>query len=76
MAISSLGNTIKGGLAMYELDCADVIPGCKRVIRAESQAEVIRRAVSQAKQLGVQTITAGMMDSFRSHLHEADVVRH
>jgi len=61
---------------MYELDCADVIPGCKRVIRAESQAEVIRRAVSQAKQLGVQTITPGMMDSFRSHLHEADAVRH
>jgi len=61
---------------MYELDCADVIPGCKRVIRAESQAEVIRRAVSQAKRLGVQTTTPGMMDSFRSHLHEADAVRH
>lgn len=55
---------------MYELNCNGVIPGCARVIRADSQAEVIRRAVVQAKQLGVQTITPRMMDAFRDGLHE------
>lgn len=55
---------------MYELNCAGVIPGCERVIRAESQAEVIRRAVVQAKQLGVDRITPTMMDSFRSGTKE------
>lgn len=55
---------------MYELNCSGVIPGCQRIIRAESTAEVIRRAVSQAKQLGVETITPRMMDAFRDHLHE------
>lgn len=55
---------------MYELNCSGVIPGCQRVIRAESTAEVIRRAVSQAKQLGVETITPRMMDAFRDHLQE------
>ncbi|MCM2504689.1 DUF1059 domain-containing protein [Aureimonas altamirensis] len=55
---------------MYELNCSGVIPGCNRVIRAESQAEVIRRAVVQAKQLGVDTITPTMMDAFRTNVHE------
>ncbi|MCQ8781003.1 DUF1059 domain-containing protein [Mangrovibrevibacter kandeliae] len=55
---------------MYELDCATVIPGCQRVIRAESQAEVIRRAVAQARQFGVERITPSMMDSFRSKTTE------
>ncbi|KAA0972050.1 DUF1059 domain-containing protein [Aureimonas fodinaquatilis] len=58
---------------MYELDCAGVIPGCTRIIRAESQAEVIRRAVVQAKQLGVDTITPNLMDAFRNRLTEASV---
>lgn len=58
---------------MYELNCAGVIPGCNRVIRAESQAEVIRRAVVQAKQLGVDTITPTMMDAFRTNVHEMPV---
>ncbi|SHI40761.1 DUF1059 domain-containing protein [Aureimonas altamirensis] len=58
---------------MYELNCAGVIPGCNRVIRAESQAEVIRRAVVQAKQLGVDTITPIMMDAFRTNVHEMPV---
>ena len=50
---------------MFELNCAGVIPGCERVIRADSQAEVVRRAVMQARQLGVDRITPSMMDSFR-----------
>ena len=50
---------------MYEMNCAGVIPGCERVIRAESPAEVIRRAVTQARQLGVEHITPTMMDKFR-----------
>ncbi|KQT66120.1 hypothetical protein ASG54_06125 [Aureimonas sp. Leaf460] len=50
---------------MYELNCAGVIPGCERVIRADSHAEVIRRAVMQARQLGVDTISPSMMDMFR-----------
>lgn len=50
---------------MYELNCAGVIPGCARVIRAESQAEVVRRAVVQAKQMGVDHISPTMMDAFR-----------
>ncbi|HDZ73290.1 MAG TPA: DUF1059 domain-containing protein [Aurantimonas coralicida] len=55
---------------MYELDCAGIIPGCHRVIRAESQAEVVRRAVVQAKQLGVDRISLTMLDSFRMKTHE------
>ncbi|BDA85838.1 hypothetical protein Sa4125_33800 [Aureimonas sp. SA4125] len=50
---------------MYEMNCAGVIPGCERVIRADSPAEVIRRAVMQARQLGVDRITPTMMDQFR-----------
>lgn len=50
---------------MYELNCAGVIPGCARVIRAESQAEVVRRAVVQAKQMGVDRISPTMMEAFR-----------
>ncbi len=55
---------------MYELNCAGVIPGCERVIRAESQAEVVRRAVAQARAIGVDTITPAMMDSFRTRTRE------
>ncbi len=51
---------------MYELDCAGVIPGCARVIRAESQAEVVRRAVAQAKQMGVERISPTMLEAFRT----------
>ncbi|MFD2236295.1 DUF1059 domain-containing protein [Aureimonas populi] len=56
---------------MYELNCAGVIPGCDRVIRAESQADLIRKAVIQAKQLGVERITPSMMDAFRLATTEA-----
>lgn len=55
---------------MYELDCAGVIPGCARVIRAESQAEVVRRAVAQAKQMGVDHISLSMLDAFRNRTTE------
>ncbi|MEC5292023.1 DUF1059 domain-containing protein [Aurantimonas sp. C2-6-R+9] len=55
---------------MYELDCAGIIPGCHRIIRAESQAEVVRRAVVQAKQLGVDRISLTMLDSFRMKTQE------
>jgi predicted small metal-binding protein len=55
---------------MYELNCAGVIPGCERVIRADSPAEVIRRAVMQARQLGVDRITPSMMDRFRQGTQE------
>ena len=55
---------------MYELDCAGVIPGCQRVIRAESPAEVVRRAVVQAKQLGVDRISPSMLESFRTRTTE------
>jgi predicted small metal-binding protein len=55
---------------MYELNCAGVIPGCIRVIRAETQAEVVRRAVVQAKQLGVERIPPKMLDAFRDQTTE------
>ncbi|NDV85658.1 DUF1059 domain-containing protein [Aurantimonas aggregata] len=55
---------------MYELDCSGVIPGCQRVIRAETQAEVFRRAVVQAKQLGVEKITPTMLDTMRQKTQE------
>jgi predicted small metal-binding protein len=55
---------------MYELDCSGVIPGCQRIIRAESQAEVFRRAVVQAKQLGVDRITPTMLDTMRQKTQE------
>lgn len=55
---------------MYELDCAGVIPGCARVIRAESQAEVVRRAIAQAKQMGVEHIPPMMWDAFRDRTTE------
>ncbi|HEX2017357.1 MAG TPA: DUF1059 domain-containing protein [Aurantimonas sp.] len=55
---------------MYELDCSGVIPGCQRIIRAESQAEVFRRAVVQARQLGVDRITPAMLDTMRQNTQE------
>ncbi|MEF2551119.1 DUF1059 domain-containing protein [Aurantimonas sp. A2-1-M11] len=55
---------------MYELDCAGVIPGCRRVIRAESEAEVVRRAVVQARQFGVEHISPGMLDAMRTKMRE------
>ncbi|MBB4002414.1 MAG: DUF1059 domain-containing protein [Aurantimonas endophytica] len=55
---------------MYELDCSGVIPGCQRIIRAETQAEVFRRAVVQAKQLGVARITPKMLDTMRQKTRE------
>lgn len=55
---------------MYELDCSGVIPGCQRVIRAESQEEVFRRAVVQARQLGVDKITPSMLDTMRQQTRE------
>lgn len=55
---------------MYELNCAGVIPGCDRVIRAESEVEVVRRAVVQAKQLGVSKITPTLLDAFRKKTTE------
>ncbi|WAJ30052.1 DUF1059 domain-containing protein [Antarcticirhabdus aurantiaca] len=55
---------------MYELNCAGIIPGCERVIRAESQAEVVRRAVVQARQLGFEKITPALLDSFREKTTE------
>jgi len=55
---------------MYELDCAGIIPGCERVIRAETQVDVFRRAVVQAKQLGVEKITPMMLDAFRQKTRE------
>ncbi|WP_185983527.1 DUF1059 domain-containing protein [Aureimonas mangrovi] len=56
---------------MFELKCAGVIPGCERVIRAESEAEVVRRAVVQAKQMGVDRITPVMLDALRGATVEA-----
>lgn len=56
---------------MFELNCADVIPGCDRVIRAESRAEVVRRAVVQAKQLGVATISPNLLETFRNKMVES-----
>ena len=55
---------------MFELNCEGVIPNCHRVIRADSEAEVVRRAVCQAKELGVSTITPTLLDAFRRNLHQ------
>ena len=55
---------------MYELDCSGVIPGCQRIIRAETEVEVFRRAVVQAKQLGLDRITPKMLDSMRQKTQE------
>ncbi|KAB0679823.1 DUF1059 domain-containing protein [Aureimonas leprariae] len=55
---------------MFELDCQGVIPGCQRVIRAESQAEVFRRAVQQAHQSGVEKLTPDMLDVLRERTTE------
>lgn len=55
---------------MFELNCEGVIPGCQRVIRAESQAEVFRRAVQQAHQSGVEKLTPAMIDGLRSKTTE------
>jgi predicted small metal-binding protein len=55
---------------MFELNCDGVIPGCKRVIRAETQAEVFRRAVRQAQQMGVDTLTPTMVEELRERTTE------
>lgn len=55
---------------MYELDCTGIIPGCKRVIRADSEAEVFRRAVMQARQYGIERTTPLMRDRIRAEMRE------
>ncbi|GGE19282.1 hypothetical protein GCM10011390_43120 [Aureimonas endophytica] len=55
---------------MFELNCHGVIPGCDRVIRAESQAEVFRRAVQQAHQSGVEKLTPNLIDQLRDKTTE------
>ncbi|MBP0618010.1 DUF1059 domain-containing protein [Jiella mangrovi] len=55
---------------MYELDCSTVFPGCERVIRADSPAGVIRRAVAQANALGIERVTPSMLDSMREKMIE------
>ncbi|ORE98650.1 DUF1059 domain-containing protein [Aurantimonas sp. 22II-16-19i] len=50
---------------MYELDCSTVFPACERVIRADTKAGVIRRAIAQAQALGIERITPSLMDSLR-----------
>tara|TARA_R100001086_G_scaffold113942_2_gene58195 strand:+ start:493 stop:693 length:201 start_codon:yes stop_codon:yes gene_type:complete len=60
---------------MYELDCSGVIPGCRRVIRAESEAEVIRRAIVQARQFGLEHISPAMLDAMRTRTREESNIR-
>ncbi|WP_273504448.1 DUF1059 domain-containing protein [Fulvimarina manganoxydans] len=55
---------------MYELDCTGIIPGCKRVIQADSEAEVFRRAVMQARQNGIERTTPLMRDRLRAAMRE------
>ncbi|MER0237951.1 DUF1059 domain-containing protein [Fulvimarina sp. MAC8] len=55
---------------MYELDCTGVIPGCARVIRAETESEVFSRAVMQARRMGYDRLPATMLDSFRQNMTE------
>ncbi|MBO0905447.1 DUF1059 domain-containing protein [Jiella sp. MQZ13P-4] len=53
---------------MYELDCSLVFPGCERVIRADTRAGVIRRAIAQANALGIERISPMMMDTMRERM--------
>ncbi|NDW03046.1 DUF1059 domain-containing protein [Jiella pacifica] len=55
---------------MFELDCSAVFPGCERVIRADSEAGVIRRAIAQANALGIDRISPMMMDTMRQRIVE------
>ncbi|WP_148227487.1 DUF1059 domain-containing protein [Fulvimarina pelagi] len=55
---------------MYELDCAGVIPGCARVIRADTESEVFSRAVMQARRMGYDRLPAAMLDRFRENMTE------
>ncbi|WP_152046059.1 DUF1059 domain-containing protein [Aureimonas psammosilenae] len=55
---------------MFELNCHGVIPGCDRVIRAESQAEVVRRAIQQAHQSGIDRLPSKMFEDFRDRTTE------
>ncbi|MCQ0989671.1 DUF1059 domain-containing protein [Jiella marina] len=57
---------------MYELNCANVIPGSRRIIRAETQAGVVRRAIAQANALGIERISPAMMDTIRERTVEVD----
>ncbi|MBO0663291.1 hypothetical protein LQ948_11665 [Jiella sp. MQZ9-1] len=55
---------------MYELDCSAVFSGSRRVIRSDSQAGVIRKAIAQANALGIERVSPSMMDSFREKMVE------
>ncbi|MEN3791447.1 DUF1059 domain-containing protein [Fulvimarina sp. MAC3] len=60
---------------MYELDCTGVIPGCARVIRADTESEVFSRAVMQARRMGYDRIPATMLDGFRQNMIEVSELR-
>ncbi len=55
---------------MFELNCEELIPGCDRVIRADTQAEVFRRAVQQLNRMGVERLTPLMLDNLRQRTAE------
>ncbi|RFC66252.1 DUF1059 domain-containing protein [Fulvimarina endophytica] len=55
---------------MYELNCAGIIPGCGRVIRADDKSEVFARAVTQARRMGYKRIPTQMLDRFREDMIE------
>ncbi|MDY8110524.1 DUF1059 domain-containing protein [Fulvimarina sp. 2208YS6-2-32] len=57
---------------MYELDCSGIIPGCARVIRADSESEVFRRAVIQAERMGYNRVPTTMLDRFRHEMIDVD----
>lgn len=60
---------------MYELDCSGVIPGCARVIRADTESEVFSRAVMQARRMGYDRLPSSMLDGFRQNMAEVSESR-
>ena len=55
---------------MYELDCTGLFPGCHRVIRAETEAEVMRRALAQARQVGIEKVSPALLERIRMKTRE------
>ncbi len=57
---------------MFELDCSTVFPGCERIIQANSEAGVVRRAIAQANALGIERISPSLMDAMRQRIVEQE----
>ena len=54
------------------IDCSKVDPssGCKKIVRGETEEEVLRRAAEHAKEHGIREVTPELLQKVRSAIRD------